>query len=122
MENRDKFKAETLRDFSIFFAVLLFTGIVGIIELLSEFDKINGIFGLISISGIYFGLLGVIIFSIDKFFMLYKQNRGLKVGFNFYEIEILIYHIGEKILKIFMITIVSLFFTLLYLVKIGLLK
>ena len=122
MENRDKFKAETLRDFSIFFAVLLFTGIVGIIELLSEFDKINGIFVLISISGIYFGLLGVILFSIDKFFMLYKQNRGLKSGYNFYEIEISWYHIGEKKLKRLMIIIILLFFILLYLVKIGLLN
>lgn len=46
MHDRDAdFRSGLLRDFVIFFAVLFLTCVVGIIELLAEFDRINGFFG-----------------------------------------------------------------------------
>ena len=51
-----KHNAELI-EFTIFFAVMLFTCVVGIIELLPEFDKIKGIFGSISVSALCFAFL-----------------------------------------------------------------
>ena len=111
---------EVLREFSIFFAVLFLTCIVGIIELLPEFDKIHGNVWLGgSLSAIYFGLLALMIFSIDKCFWLYEQNKRLtgEFGFNFPEIEPF-YLKGKKIERLLIAGILVTFF-ILYLVKIG---
>lgn len=118
----EKSIAELLIEFIIFFAVMFFTCTVGIIELLSEFDKIDGIFGWIAISTIYFGLLAGIIFSIDKCFWLYEQNKRFagKLGFNFPELEPF-YLKGKRIERLLIITIL-LIFTMLYLVKIRVLQ
>ena len=119
--NRDKkFRGEVLREFSIFFAILFLTCIVGIIELLPEFDKIHGNVWLGgSLSAIYFGLLAGIIFSIDKCFWLYELNKRLagEFGFNFPEIEPF-YLKGKKIEWLLIVGILVPFF-ILYLVKIG---
>jgi len=123
LENRDrKFVTQLLREFIIFFAVMFFTCTVGIIELLPEFDKIDGIFGWIAISTIYFGLLAGIIFSIDKCFWLYEQNKRFagKLGFNFPEIEPF-YLKGERVRRL-LIIVILLVFIMLYLVKIHILQ
>ena len=115
-----RLRGEVLREFSIFFAVLFLTCIVGIIELLPEFDKIHGNVWLGgSLSAIYFGLLAGIIFSIDKCFWLYEQNKRLagEFGFNFPEIEPF-YLKGKKIERLLIVGILVTFF-ILYLVKIG---
>lgn len=123
MENRDrKPTAELLRDFAIFFAVIFFTCLVGIIELLPEFDRIRGIWGFTAISSIYFGLLAGVIFSIYVCFWLYEQNRALagKFGFRFFLIEP--FYQRGKILEKLLIAAILVIFTLLYLVKIGILQ
>ena len=127
MTNEDaEFRAELLREFAIFFAVLFLTCVVGIIELLSEFEKINGLFGWISISSIYFGLLFGIVYSMDKCFWLYEQNRMFsgKFGYNYPDIEYFILKIfkSDKNLEGFLVAVVTLIFIMLYLVKIGLLR
>jgi hypothetical protein len=121
-ERDAKYSAEILREFSIFFAVLFFTCVVGIIELLPEFGKIKGIYGLVAISIIYFGLLVGVIFSIDKCFWLYEQNKAYagRFGFNFPEIEP--FRKRGRILGRLLIIGVLLVFTLLYFVKIGILS
>ena len=121
-EEVTKYRAEVLREFSIFFAVLFFTCVVGIIELLPEFEKISGVFGRIAISAIYFGLLAGIIFSIDRCFWLYEQNKSLagKYGFNFPQIEPF-HTMGKSIERLLIVGILVVFITL-YLVKIGLLQ
>jgi hypothetical protein len=117
-ERNREYKADALRDFSIFFGALFFTCVVGIIELLPEFGNVNGIFGKVSISTIYFGLLCGIVFSIDKCFWLYEQNRTIGgYGFNFPTIEP--YNTkGKRIKKLFIMAIL-LTFVVLYFVKIG---
>ena len=128
VEKRDKkYTAEVLREFSIFFAVLFFTCVVGIIELLPEFDKISKYpyllsFGWIFLSILYFGLLFGIVFCIDRCFWLYDQNKRLagEFGFNFPEIEPF-YTKGKKMKKP-LITVILLVFFMLYFVKIGVLQ
>lgn len=123
MGNRDRsFIAQLLREFIIFFAVLFFTCVVGIIELLPEFDKIEGMFGLLSISAIYFGLLIGMVFSVDKCFWLYERNKMFagKFGFNFPEIEPLPLK-GKKIKNVLIVGILFVF-TMLYFVKTGFLE
>lgn len=127
MANEDaKFGAEVLREFAIFFAVLFLTCVVGIIELLPEIEKINGLFSWTSVSTIYFGLLFGIVYSMDKCFWLYKQNRMFsgKFGYNYPEIEYFILKIfkTDKNLEGFLIAVIALVFFILYLVKIGLLQ
>lgn len=121
-ERRKEFTASLLRDFSIFFAVLFFTCVVGIVELLPEFEKINGILSWICISTIYFGLLTGVVFSIQRCFWLYEQNKRFAgaLGFNFPEIEP--FDSFGKIIEYPLITGVLLTFFVLYLVKVGLLR
>lgn len=124
--NDEKRVAEFLREFMIFFAVMFFTFIVGIIELLPELSKIDPRltpWGFTVISIIYFGLLAGIIFSVKYCFWLYEENREFrekgKFGFYFPLIEPL-YSRG-KILEKFLIVGLFVVFTLLFLVKIGVL-
>ena len=118
-EENTKTIAELLRDFTIFFAVLFFTCTVGIIELLPELEKIRGIFGFISLTLLYFILLFGIVFSINKCFELYDENKNFagRYRYIFWEIESL----RKKGIPVkwLAITIIIALFTLLYLVKIG---
>ena len=119
--------ADFLREFMVFFAVLFFTCVVGIIELLPELDKINSLFswGGIVISIVYFGLLLGLDYSLFKCFYLYEQNKLIKklygYGFYFPELESIITHVFKKFERLqgFSIVVVTVVFILLYLVKIG---
>jgi len=110
-----------LIEFTIFFAAMLFTCAVGIIELLPEFEKIKGIFGFTSVSALYFGLLIGIIFSMSEFFYLFKKNEEkIKTDFPFSRVEYFYQH--AKIIKLLFYIIFLLIFIMLYFVKIGCLQ
>ena len=122
-ENK-KHNAE-LVEFTIFFAVMLLTCVVGIIELLPEFDKIKGMFGFASVSTLYFVFLIGIFFSTIEFFWTIEKNEDKieemkKRGVAFSQIEFFYDH--TKLIKIlFYITFLLIFITL-YFVKIGFLQ
>ena len=106
---------------------MFFTCVVGIIELLPEFVYVTGIFGKITISVIYFGLLFGILFSVNHCFWLYDLNLrwGGEYAFVFPTVEFL--HVGDRHLtpkhvKRFLIVVFFIVFFALYLVKIGLLQ
>ena len=123
MENKDRTRvAESLREFSIFFAVIFLTCVVGIIELLPELDMIDGVFGWISVSAIYFGLLAGIVFSTHACFWLYAQNRRIAGRYGFYFPAIEPFHTKGKIYEGVLIVGIVLVFITLYLVKIGFLR
>ena len=126
-KDRGQFAAELYRELLLFFAVVFFTCVVGIIELLPELEKTNGLFSWswLAISVLYFGLLLGIDYSLDRCFFLYKQNKtfGGEFGFNFPGLEGLVQKIFRKInyLELSLVTIITLEFVFLYIVKIGLL-
>ena len=121
---QQKYNAEFFRNVIIFFAGVFFTCVIGIIELLPVFETTTGHIGQVTITFIYFGLLGGILYSMNKCFWLYEQNRiwGGRYGFNFPDIELLRvwrYHLKKNELKALLnIAFLSLF-SLMYLVKIG---
>jgi len=116
--------AQLLREFTIFFAVNFFTCVVGIIELLPEFEKIIGFYSwrFIAISALYFGLLLGIVFSVNKCFWLYEQNRALVGRFGFFFNEIEPFQTRGRTMKKILMMAFLIVFCLLYLVKIGLLE
>jgi hypothetical protein len=120
--------SDFLREFMVFFAVLFFTCVVGIIELLPQFGSINGLVSGVVISVVYYGLLLGIDYSLYKCFYLYEQNKIVKeqygYGFYFPELESLIRLVFKKFRRLqwFSVAVVSFVFILLYLVKIGLLR
>jgi len=117
------------REFMIFFAVLFFTCMVGLIELLPQLEKPNGLlnWSWLLMSSLYFGLVIGIDYSLEKCFWLYRVNRTFRetinVGFYYPDIEFLVQKIFKKLkyLEGFLIAVITLFFILLYLVKIGIL-
>ena len=121
----NKKHTEELIEFTLFFAVMLFTCVVGIIELLPEFDNINGMFGSISVSALYFAFLVGIFFSMGEFFYLLKKNK-IKImamkerSIAFSQIE-RFYNHPTLIELLFYITFLLIFITL-YFVKIGCLQ
>ena len=79
-----KFLAETYREFIIFYAVLFFTCVVGIIELLPQVEKWTFDFGLrfwtfdLPLCLLYFlGFLLGIIISIHECFDIYRKSAKL---------------------------------------------
>jgi uncharacterized membrane protein YkvI len=70
---------ENNRDTLIFWAVLVFTCVVGIIELLSEIKKPFNV-QQFCIFMIYFVLLFVMGFSIWRVLRVYGENRGLALS------------------------------------------
>jgi len=78
-EKYGRFLAETNRDFIIFYAILLFTFVVGIIELLPVFDKkyFSFPFGISLLSLLYTGMLIGIIFCIWGCFGIYRASANL---------------------------------------------
>jgi hypothetical protein len=120
--------SDFLREFMVFFAILFFTCVVGIIELLPEFESINGLASGLVVSAVYYGLLLGIDYSLYKCFYLYEQNKIVKeqygYGFYFPELESLIGLVFKKLKRLqwFSVTVVTLVFILFYLVKIGLLR
>ena len=96
-----------------------FSLVVGIVELLPEFDKITGIFGSISVSALYFVFLAGIFFGLSEFFYLFKNNEK-ESGITFSRIE-LFRDYAWIIKPLLYITILLIFITL-YLVKIGCLQ
>ena len=127
VEEYQKLSAEFFREMLLFFAVIFFTCVVGIIELLPEFEKTDGLlsWSTMVISVLYFGLLIGIDYSLDRCFWLYKQNkvRGGIFGFKYPELEGLVQKIFKKLeyLEWFLIVAITLVFFLLYLVEIGIL-
>lgn len=126
MAKDKKFVAELFRDLLLFFAVIFFTCVVGIIGLLPEFEETNGLlsWSTIVISVLYFGLLVGIDYSLDRCFFLYKQNKayGGEFGFKYPELEGLLKIFKEtKYLEGLLITGITVVFFLLFLVKIGIL-
>ena len=122
-----KHVAELYRTLIIFFAGMFFTCLVGLIELLPEFETITGGIGRITITIIYFGLLSGILYSINKCFWLYEMNKiwGGKYGFIFPDIELFhikSFHLKKKDLKTLLIASILSVFFLLYFVKIGVLQ
>jgi len=111
-----------LREFIIFWAILFFTCIVGIIELLPEFENIEVKFGWAwgSISALYVVLLFGLVLSIYECFLLYKQ-RDFVYQFHITEFT---KKLGIKVewLKWILIVLFLLIFIILYFVKIGVLK
>lgn len=117
--NRDGLR-ESLREFIIFWAILFFTCIVGIIELLPEFDKIEVTFSWGSISALYILLFFGILLSIYECFLLYEQRDFV---YKFHPIELIKdWGINVKWQRRILIVLFLLIFTLLYFVKIGVLK
>lgn len=121
----EKFGAEALRDFMLFFGVLFFTCVVGIIEFLPELEKTNGVLSgsWLIVSIIYFGLVFVINYSVEKCFFIYWEIKTYtgRWGCRYPEIENAIEKIFRKpmVLKWFLICAITIIFILLYLVKIG---
>ena len=118
---------QNYRTLIIFFAGMFFTCLVGLIELLPEFETITGGIGRITITIIYFGLLSGILYSINKCFWLYEMNKiwGGKYGFIFPDIELFhikSFHLKKKDLKTLLIASILSVFFLLYFVKIGVLQ
>ena len=120
-EEYSKSIAELLRDFTIFFAVLVFTCIVGIIELLPELEKVSGSFGFISLTFLYFVLLLGIVFSIIICFRLYDKNKTYSGIFTYIFNEIEYLRKKGIPVKWLLIIIAIALFTIIYLVKIGIL-
>jgi len=126
MHDRDdaKLTSEYLRDFVIFFAVLFFTCVVGIIELLPELEKISGFCTIrwITVSILYFALVGLMMFGVWTCFWLYKDNRRYwgKGGFRFFIIEP--FETWGKLIEGLLLVLIPVEFGLLYLVKLGLLQ
>ena len=82
-ENRQKRLAEFSKKIILFYSGLLFTCIIGIIELLPEIENIKGVFDFLCISVIYFVLLFGAIISLRSSFAMYQhsiKNAG-KYGF-----------------------------------------
>jgi hypothetical protein len=121
--------ADFYREFMIFFAVLFFTCVVGIITLLPELEHPYGLlsWGWLSLSVLYFGLLLGIDYSLHKCFYLYFLNREIReeFGFGFYypEIDYLVKKIFKRIeaLEGFLLGEITVVFLLLYIVKLGVL-
>jgi len=138
LEEQGKRAADFYREFMIFFAVLFFTCVVGIITLLPELEHPYGLlsWGWLSLSVLYFGLLLGIDYSLHVCFHLYKINiwfkKNYKSGFFFPDLEHLVslvqkiskkvsYEHGLQIIKWFLIVVITLVFIALYLVKLGIL-
>ena len=124
--NYQKHVAEFYRTLIIFFAGVFFTCVVGLIELLPEFETVTGSIGRITLTILYFGLLSGILFSINKCFLLYEKNKtyGGQFGFIIPDIELFHikrYHLKPNDLEKLLISGFLSVFVLLYLVKIGLL-
>jgi hypothetical protein len=127
MKSEDyKYWSQFYRDFLIFFAVLFFTCVVGIIELLPEFEKTSGLWSVVVISIVYFGLVLGIDYGIEKCFWLYRVNKEFigRGAFRYPDVEFLIRKFFKKItnLEVFLIVIIDVVFVLLYLVKIGVIQ
>ena len=128
-EEKDESMAVFYREVLIFFAVLFFTCVVGLIELLPQLETTNVLlsWSWLLMSFLYFGLVVGIDYSLEKCFWLYRVNRTLRetihVGFYYPDIEFLVQKIFKKLkyLEGFLIAVITLFFILLYLVKIGIL-
>lgn len=71
-----KFRVEHLREMMIFWAVLVLTTVVGIIELLPETKPPFSV-QLCCISIIYFALLGGMCFSTWRVFDIYREIRNI---------------------------------------------
>ena len=115
-----------LKELTLFFAVLFFTCIVGIITLLPELEKINGFFSGLANSILYFGLLLGANYSVYKFFQFYKWNLDFaeKYGYGFYSIDVnylLRFFKKVKYLQLFIIILMTFVFLVLYLVKLKIL-
>ena len=122
-ENK-KHNAELI-EFTIFFAVMLFTCVVGIIELLPEFDNIKGIFGSISVSMLYVAFLIGIFFSMTEFFRTIENSEDeiekiKEKGPAFSGIKFFYKH--PKPIQVVIYAVFLLIFITLYLVKIGCLQ
>ena len=124
LEEEKKRIADFFREFIVFFAGLFFTCVVGIIELLPELEKINGVFSGLAFSLLYFGLLLGVNYSVYKFFQFYEYNKNLVKkhgrGFSSHDIDYLarIFK-NSKNLQWLILVLTTFVFVLLYLVKLG---
>lgn len=122
-EAKKLLSSQHYRDFLIFYSALFFTCVVGIIELLPEFENWSNLSGFtagisyrISVSILYFGLLFGIVYSISKCFQLYSKQSYFRSP----EVDCFLTGRG-RIWRRISITGMILIFTLLYLAKTGLL-
>lgn len=120
--------ADFYREFLIFFAIVFFTCVVGIIELLPEFENINTIISWrwFVVSLVYFGLLSGILYSLDKCFWLYGRNKihGGNFAFLYPELEGgIVQKIFKKLnhFRLFLLFAILIVFILFYFVKVGVL-
>ena len=115
-ENNKQLRVEFFTEVLVFFAVLFFTCVIGIIELLPELEKINGLFSFIAFTVLYGGLVAGIDLSLYYCFYLYKMK------FIFPHLEsIAKFFKGISNFRNLLMFVISLEFVLLYFVKIGLL-
>lgn len=126
-DEQEKIASESYRDFLLFFGVIFFTCMVGIIELLPEFENpIIPSWGWITISGLYFGLFFGSIYCIHMCFrILFEEVIELKkYGFRYPGFNVIIKRIFKTPVnfEIFIETLVVIGFFLLYLVKINVLQ
>jgi len=137
-EEKAKHVADFYLTMILFFAVLFFTCSIGTITLLPGLVHPYGLlsWGWLSLSVLYFGLVLGIDYSLYNCFYLYEINRQFREagvgGFYFPLIERLgisikkiskkfTYHQGLLIMTWFLIVVITLIFTILYLVKLGVL-
>ena len=127
---------EIITKSTVFFAGILLTCVVGIVELLPEFDNITGKYGLISLSALYFVFLFGIFFGLTEFFYILDKNKTesdgnnkkekddkndeKKIGIDFSRIEF--FNKYAPLMKYPLYITLFLIFITLYLVKIGYLK
>jgi hypothetical protein len=106
------------REFILFYSVLFFTCIVGIIELLPEFESLNSVFTWhwFSLTALYFGLLFGITLSMIAVPRLYSYQHN----FRSYLFDYFLRKRSGKILWGLLIVLAFFVFVILYLVKIQL--
>jgi hypothetical protein len=128
-EEKAKRTADFYKEMILFFAVLFFTCVVGVITLLPELEHPYGLvsWGWLSLSILYFGLVVGIDYSLYNCFYLYEINRQFReigVGGFYYplidDVAISIQKISKKltfrkglfIIAWFLIAIITLVFFL----------
>lgn len=142
MQEHLKMRVETNREILVFWAILIFTCVVGIIELLPEIDEQKFSDGLtISLTNaqsyvflIYFGLLIGMVVSTHSAFSRYRESNKLvlegKLGEELKEyakahptwVDKIIRSKADWFIESILVVLALFVFTCLYCVKLGLLK
>lgn len=118
----DKFRLQLLRDIMLFYGVLIFTCVLGMIELIPELKPLpSSELPLVTI--IYFGLLFGLIYSFSRCWDIYKESIELTVNLGkeylkYPRPHLIDFTINIPWLRFITILILFSIFALLYVVKI----